>query len=48
MMKQGGGGAIVNSASVAAAPPIGRMWEPKDVAEVVVWLCYAAASFDHG
>ncbi len=32
----------------AAAHPIGRMGEPEDVAEAVVWLCSDAASFITG
>lgn len=35
-------------AQMAARHPLGRITEPQDVAEAVVWLCSAAASFVTG
>ena len=33
---------------MAAAEPVGRMGQPEEIAEAVVWLCSAAASFVTG
>jgi NAD(P)-dependent dehydrogenase (short-subunit alcohol dehydrogenase family) len=35
-------------AGLIAMEPIGRMGKPEEVAEAVVWLCSAAASFVTG
>ena len=35
-------------ARIIASEPIGRMGQPKEVAEAVVWLCSDAASFVTG
>jgi NAD(P)-dependent dehydrogenase (short-subunit alcohol dehydrogenase family) len=34
--------------TVLASTPLGRMGEPREMAEVVVWLCSHAASFVTG
>ena len=34
--------------SVAAATPLGRIGEPREIAELIVFLCSAGASFIHG
>jgi NAD(P)-dependent dehydrogenase (short-subunit alcohol dehydrogenase family) len=39
------GGVAGNEAQVVALHPIGRIAEPEEIAEVVVWLCTDAASF---
>jgi NAD(P)-dependent dehydrogenase (short-subunit alcohol dehydrogenase family) len=39
------GGVAENEAQVVALHPIGRIAEPEEIAEVVVWLCSDAASF---
>jgi len=33
---------------MAASEPVGRMGQPSEIAEVVVWLCSSAASFVTG
>jgi len=37
-----------NEAQVAALHPIGRIAEPREIAEAVLWLCSPAASFVSG
>jgi NAD(P)-dependent dehydrogenase (short-subunit alcohol dehydrogenase family) len=39
------GGIAENEAQVVALHPIGRIAEPEEIAEVVIWLCSDAASF---
>jgi NAD(P)-dependent dehydrogenase (short-subunit alcohol dehydrogenase family) len=54
MLKQGSGaerftgGAAEAEAQFTILEPIGRMGEPEEVAEAVVWLCSEAASFVTG
>jgi NAD(P)-dependent dehydrogenase (short-subunit alcohol dehydrogenase family) len=36
------------AAKMAASEPVGRMAQPSEIAEVVVWLCSDAASFVTG
>jgi NAD(P)-dependent dehydrogenase (short-subunit alcohol dehydrogenase family) len=37
-----------NEAQVVALHPIGRIAEPREIAEAVLWLCSPAASFVSG
>lgn len=37
-----------HDSDVAAAIPLGRLGQPEDVAEAVVWLCSEGASFITG
>jgi NAD(P)-dependent dehydrogenase (short-subunit alcohol dehydrogenase family) len=46
LMRRGGGGAIVNTSSIGS--PLGRMAEPREVAEVAAWLLSDRASWVSG
>ncbi len=48
MLQRGAGGQPQRLERMAAAEPVGRLGQPKEIAEAVVWLCSDAASFVTG